>query len=193
MTAHIVLFGPPAAGKGTQAKRVAAATGMVPTSTGDMLRAAVAENTPLGQKAAGIMRAGNLVDDAIIMGIINDHLVLGDAPDGALFDGFPRTVAQAEGLDSLLKERGEEVSKVVNIVVPDEILLSRVESRIAETPVAERRSDDSSEALEVRLVAYHEQTVPVMAYYRSQGKLVDVDGTALIDTVTQSILVHLSE
>ena len=191
MTSHIVLFGPPAAGKGTQAKRIANQGNLTPTSTGDMLRAAVAEDTPLGQKAAGIMQAGNLVDDATIMGIIGDHLASGGAPDGALFDGFPRTVAQAEGLDALLKERQESVSFVVNIIVPDEILLSRVESRIAETPEAERRADDSPEALKVRLVAYHDQTVPVLAHYRAQGKVLDIDGTQTIEAVTASILESL--
>ena len=191
MTSHIVLFGPPAAGKGTQAKRIAKQGNLIPTSTGDMLRAAVAEDTPLGQKASGIMQAGNLVDDATIMGIIGDHLGSGGAPEGALFDGFPRTVAQAEGLDALLKERQESVSFVVNIIVPDEILLSRVESRIAETPEAERRADDSPEALKVRLVAYHDQTVPVLAHYRAQGKVLDIDGTQTIEAVTASILESL--
>ena len=191
MTSHIVLFGPPAAGKGTQAKRIAAAGSLTPTSTGDMLRAAVAENTPLGQRAAGIMQAGNLVDDATIMGIIRDHLAHGGAPEGALFDGFPRTVAQAEGLDALLQERNESVSRVVHIIVPDEILLSRVESRLAETPEAERRADDTPEALKIRLVAYHEQTVPVLDYYRAQGKVLDIDGTQAIEAVTRNILMSL--
>lgn len=189
---HFVLFGPPAAGKGTQAARLVGETGKMPTSTGELLRKAVADGTKTGKRVGEIMNAGGLVDDATIMDIIRDYLDSGVAENGALFDGFPRTVVQAKALDVLLRERGERVSHVVNIRVPDGILLSRVKKRIAETPEADRRADDSPQTLKERLVTYHEQTTPVLRYYQQQGTVFDIDGTQAIDEVTQQILQKLT-
>ena len=188
---HVVLFGPPAAGKGTQAALLAQKTGMSPASTGDMLRAAVSEGTPLGKRADQIMKAGDLVDDATVVGIIADYLATVMLRDGVLFDGFPRTVAQAEALDALLAERGDELVAVINIVVPDEILMSRVESRLSQTPPEQRRADDTPEALQVRLQNYHAQTLPVLEYYQSSGKVRDIKGDDSIEQVSANILALL--
>jgi len=180
---NIVLFGPPAAGKGTQAKRLVAERRMVQLSTGDMLRAARASGSDLGRKVAAIMDRGELVSDEIVIALIEEALPAADAAGGAIFDGFPRTVAQAEALDALLASRGSRIDLVVRLAVDDEALMARIAKRFAE----EGRSDDNPEAFAVRLGAYNRQTAPLLPYYRGQGKLVEIDGMAPIDHVAAEI------
>ncbi|MGB1360863.1 MAG: adenylate kinase [Alphaproteobacteria bacterium] len=184
---NIILFGPPAAGKGTQSKFLVEKYGLVQLSTGDMLRAAIAEGTELGQKASSIMERGDLVDDATILGIVRERMEQPDCEKGVIFDGFPRTKAQGEGLDAMLADMGKNLDYAVQLEVDDEILISRVEARVAETPVDQRRPDDNPETLRKRLGVYHEQTGPVLEYYASQGKLQKVDGMADISAVSSSL------
>ena len=180
---NIVLFGPPAAGKGTQAKRLVSGRGMVQLSTGDMLRAARTSGSELGQKVAGIMDRGELVSDAIVIALIEEALPAAEAAGGAIFDGFPRTLAQAEALDAMLAGRGAKIDLVLRLKVDDDALLARIGKRFAE----EGRSDDNPEAFKVRLSAYNAQTAPVLPHYLAQGKLVELDGMAAIDTVASAI------
>jgi adenylate kinase len=180
---NLVLFGPPAAGKGTQAKRLVAERRMVQLSTGDMLRAARASGSELGKRVAGIMDRGELVSDEIVIALIEEALPQAEAAGGAIFDGFPRTVAQAEALDALLAGRGSSIDLVVRLVVDDEALMARIARRFED----EGRSDDNPEAFAVRLGAYNRQTAPLLPYYRGQGKLVEIDGMAAIDKVAQEI------
>ena len=180
---NLVLFGPPAAGKGTQAKRLVAERRMVQLSTGDMLRAARASGSELGKRVAGIMDRGELVSDEIVIALIEATLPQAEAAGGAIFDGFPRTVAQAEALDALLAGRGAAIDLVIRLVVDDEALMARIARRFAE----EGRSDDNPEAFAVRLGAYNRQTAPLLPYYRAQGKLVEIDGMAAIETVAAEI------
>jgi adenylate kinase len=179
----MVLFGPPAAGKGTQAKRLVAERRMVQLSTGDMLRAARASGSELGKRVAGIMDRGELVSDEIVIALIEEALPAAEAAGGAIFDGFPRTVAQAEALDALLKRRGSSIDLVIRLVVDDEALMDRIAKRFAE----QGRSDDNPEAFAVRLGAYNRQTAPLLPYYRAQGKLVEIDGMASIEQVAREI------
>jgi adenylate kinase len=180
---NIVLFGPPAAGKGTQAKRLVAERRMVQLSTGDMLRAARSSGSELGRKVAGIMDRGELVSDEIVIALIEEALPTAEAAGGAIFDGFPRTVAQAEALDELLIRRGSRIDVVIRLVVDDEALMGRIAKRYAE----EGRSDDNPEAFAVRLGAYNRQTAPLLPFYKSQGKLVEIDGMASVDKVAGDI------
>lgn len=180
---NIILFGPPAAGKGTQAKRLVEERRMVQLSTGDMLRAAIASGSELGQRVSGIMQRGELVSDAIVIELIEQRLPEAEAAGGAIFDGFPRTLAQAEALDAMLKGRGSQIDLVIRLKVDDEALLKRVAGRFAETG----RSDDNPESFKVRLAAYNAQTAPVLPYYEGQGKLAQVDGMGAIDEVAQAI------
>lgn len=180
---NLILFGPPAAGKGTQAKRLVEQRGMVQLSTGDMLRAARSSGTELGQRVSGIMDRGELVSDEIVIALIEEQLPAAEAAGGAIFDGFPRTTAQAQALDILLKERGAKIDLVIRLKVDDAALLKRVEGRF----LAEGRKDDNPESFKVRLSAYNEQTAPLLPYYEGQGKLVEVDGMASIDDVAAQI------
>ena len=180
---NLILFGPPAAGKGTQAKRLTAERGYVQLSTGDMLRAARASGSELGQKVAAIMDAGSLVSDDIVIALIEDALTKHEGAPGFIFDGFPRTVAQAEALDAMLKRHGCQIDRVVRLEVEPEKLIDRVAKRFAE----EGRPDDNPESFKVRLNAYLNQTAPLVDYYQNQGKLVGVDGMAEIETVASSI------
>ena len=180
---NLVLFGPPAAGKGTQAKRLVSERRMVQLSTGDMLRAARASGSELGKKVAGIMDRGELVSDEIVIALIEEALPKAEAAGGAIFDGFPRTVAQAEALDASLARRGSRIDLVIRLVVNDEALMQRIAGRFA----AEGRSDDNPEAFPVRLGAYNRLTAPLLPYYRDQGKLVEIDGMAPIEEVAGEI------
>jgi adenylate kinase len=180
---NLILFGPPAAGKGTQAKRLVTERGMVQLSTGDMLRAARTSGSELGQRVAAIMDAGSLVSDEIVIALIEERLPEADAAGGAIFDGFPRTVAQAEALDSMLAGRGQGIDRVVRLKVDDDALVQRIAKRFD----AEGRADDNPETFIKRLVAYNTQTAPLLPFYKAQGKLVEVDGMADIETVAQSI------
>ncbi len=180
---NLILFGPPAAGKGTQAKRLVDSHQMIQLSTGDMLRAAVASRSPLGLKVAGIMERGELVSDEVVIALIEERLPEAEATGGAIFDGFPRTLAQAEALDFMLKGRGAQIDKVVRLKVDDAALLERIAGRFAESG----RPDDNPDSFKVRLVAYNTQTAPLLPYYQGQGKLVEVDGMGSIEDVADAI------
>ncbi|MDR3499108.1 MAG: adenylate kinase [Parvibaculum sp.] len=182
----LILLGPPGAGKGTQAQRLQETFGFVQLSTGDMLRAAVKAGTPVGKQADEIMKRGDLVPDAIVVGIISDRIDQPDARQGYILDGFPRNVAQAEALDKMLAGKGSKLDAVVELEVDDKILLSRIEGRAAQT-VGGPRADDNAEALAKRLKVYHEQTAPLAAYYKARGVLKGVDGMKDIDDVTRQI------
>jgi adenylate kinase len=180
---NIILFGPPAAGKGTQAKRLVAERGMVQLSTGDMLRAARTSGSELGKRVSGIMDRGELVSDEIVIALIEEALPAAEAAGGAIFDGFPRTVAQAEALDALLARRGRKIDTVLRLKVDDAALLARVERRFE----IEGRADDNPESFKVRLGAYNSQTAPLLPHYLAQGKLIELDGMASIEAVAGQI------
>ncbi len=183
----IILFGPPGAGKGTQAKIIEQEHGLVQLSTGDMLRAAVAAGTEIGKKAKAIMDSGALVDDATIVGVISDRIDEDDCKNGFILDGFPRTVAQAEALDDMLQAKGRKLDHVIEVKVADDVLYDRIEGRISQTPESERRADDNAETLKKRLDVYHSQTAPVLPYYEQKNMLKTVDGMQSIETVTKEI------
>jgi adenylate kinase len=180
---NLILFGPPAAGKGTQAKRLVEQRGMVQLSTGDMLRAAIASGSELGQKVKGVLDRGELVTDEIVIALIEDRLPEAEAAGGAIFDGFPRTVAQAQALDAMLAERGQKIDSVLRLKVDEPALIERISKRFAE----QNRPDDNPEVFVTRLAAYNAQTAPLLPYYRDQGKLTELDGMASVETVAGSI------
>jgi adenylate kinase len=186
---RLILLGPPGAGKGTQAQRLVAKHGIVQLSTGDMLRAAVAAGTPVGLKVKDIMDRGDLCPDDIVVAIIADRIEQPDARKGFILDGFPRTVAQAEALERMLREKGLTLDGVVELKVDEAALIRRIESRIKETLArgAPLRKDDDPEVLKTRLEAYRRQTAPLIYYYREKGLLRAVDGMAPIDEVTAAI------
>ena len=182
---NIVLFGPPGAGKGTQATRLAAQYGLAHLSTGDMLRAAVAAGSELGRQAQAIMERGELVPDELVVGIIAERIDQPDCRNGFVLDGFPRTVTQAEALERILAEKGRKIDLAIELKVDEGVLGERIARRIAETGGA--RSDDNAEALRRRLAVYHQQTAPVLDWYRARGLLRSVDGMQSIEEVAAAI------
>jgi adenylate kinase len=180
---NLILFGPPGAGKGTQAKRLVETKGMVQLSTGDILRAAIASGSALGRRVEGIMQRGDLVPDEIVIGLIEERLPELDAAGGAIFDGFPRTLAQAEALDAMLSRRDHRIDLVIRLKVNEEALKSRIAGRFAETG----RPDDNPAAFEQRLIAYKRDTASLLPYYQAHNKLVEVDGMAPMDSVSAAI------
>jgi adenylate kinase len=182
---NIILFGAPGAGKGTQAKRLVEARGLVQLSTGDMLRAAIDAGTELGLRAKEIMDRGDLVSDEIILGMIAERMDSPDCANGVILDGFPRTVAQAEGLDAMLEQRGLALDHVIEISVDEDALFVRIENRAAQSGGS--RADDNAETLRKRLAVYHENTAPLLPYYDGKGLLKTVDGMNSIDEVGQAI------
>ncbi|HTO40542.1 MAG TPA: adenylate kinase [Rhizomicrobium sp.] len=185
---NLVLFGPPGAGKGTQAKTLQAERGLPQLSTGDMLRAAIAAGSPLGKQVEGILARGDLVSDDIVVGIIAERYDQPDCANGAVFDGFPRTIPQAEALDAMLAKRGKKITRVLELKVNDAILLDRVEQRIRQGVA---RPDDNPETLKNRLAVYYKNTAPLLEYYTKQGKVVTLDGMAPIADVTKAIAAAL--
>lgn len=182
---NIILFGAPGAGKGTQAERLVSDRGMVQLSTGDMLRAAIASGSELGIRAKEIMDRGDLVSDDIMVGMIAERMDHGDATFGFILDGFPRTVAQAEALDDMMTNRGDEIAHVIEIKVDEVALFARIENRAKES--GGTRSDDNAETLRNRLAVYHENTAPLLPFYKAKGKLRTIDGMNSIEDVSSEI------
>ncbi len=213
---NLILFGPPGAGKGTQANRLAERHALVQLSTGDMLRAAVAAGTALGRKAKATMDAGELVSDDLMIALISARIDEPDCAKGFILDGFPRTVAQAEALDAMLVEKELSVDSVIAMEVDDEALIERLAGRYScaecgagyhqtfQRPSVdgvcdrcggkrfERRADDNEETVRTRLLAYRRQTAPLLPYYRAKGTLQTVDGMAPIEDVARQIEAALS-
>lgn len=183
---RLILLGPPGAGKGTQAQRIEARYGICQLSTGDMLRAAVAGGSPIGRKARAIMDRGDLVSDDIVVAIIADRIGEPDCARGFILDGFPRNEVQAAALDETLAKEGMKLDAVIEIMVDEDCLLRRIETRRRENPDA-LRADDNPETLKKRLEVYHEQTAPLLPYYQSKGLLLRVDGMKSINEVTEQI------
>ncbi len=185
---NIILLGPPGAGKGTQAAKLVEERNMIQLSTGDMLREAKTSGTEMGKKVAAIMDAGELVTDEIVIGLIREKLE-GDQMGGFIFDGFPRTLPQADALADLLDEKGESLDVVIEMQVNDEVLVERILNRAAEAVAAggEARADDNAESLKVRLMAYYKQTAPLIGYYYAKGQLTSVDGLGEIEAVKADI------
>ena len=186
---NLILLGPPGAGKGTQSLAISQKSGIPQLSTGEMLRAAVKAGTPIGLKAKEVMASGGLVSDAIVVGIISDRISEPDCAKGFILDGFPRTLAQAEALDNLLKIKGKKLDCVIELKVDDTILAQRIETRARETLAAGGtvRADDNAEALKTRLMAYYRETAPLVGYYFAHKLLKSVDGMAPIADVSQQI------
>lgn len=212
---NIILLGPPGAGKGTQAQRLQQERGMVQLSTGDMLRAAVASGSELGQKAKGVMERGELVSDELIVGLIQDRIAQPDCAKGFILDGFPRTVAQAKALDGMLTRGGAKLDRVIEMEVDEKALTERIVGRFScakcgagyhdkfKRPKVEgvcdvcgskeftRRKDDNAETVKTRMAAYRAQTEPLLPYYRARGILAKVDGMAPMDDVYRQITAGL--
>ena len=209
--AVLILLGPPGAGKGTQARMLEDRFGLIQLSTGDLLRNAVAEGTEAGKQARTVMEAGGLVSDEIVLAILRDRMAQPDTAKGVILDGFPRTTAQAEALDALLKGQGLAISAAVSMAVDDEAMVRRVAGRFTCAGCGEgyhddfkqpavagvcdkcggtdftRRADDNAETVRARLSAYHDQTAPLIAYYDGRGVLQSVDGMADIDTIAAEL------
>jgi adenylate kinase len=186
---RLILLGPPGSGKGTQAQRLVQRYGIVQLSTGEMLRAAVAAQTPVGLKAKDVMASGGLVPDDVVIGIISDRIDQPDARNGFILDGFPRTVPQAEALDELLKKKQLKLDAVIELRVNESALLERVETRVAQMRERgeEVRVDDTPEVLTNRLASYRTLTEPLIHYYSERRKLLTVDGMMTIEAVTREI------
>jgi len=208
---NIILLGPPGAGKGTQAQRLVANRGMVQLSTGDMLRAAVKAGTPVGLQAKAVMDAGELVSDAIVSALIGERLDAAEAEGGAIFDGYPRTEAQAEALDVLLAERGKTLDHVIELAVDEDALVERITGRftcascgagyhdsfkptqvegvcdVCGSTEFKRRPDDNAETVRTRMAEYRAKTAPILPIYEARGIVSRVDGMAAMDAVGAEI------
>lgn len=181
---YYILFGPPGAGKGTQATAMVERYNLRHLSTGELLRKEIAEGTELGLKAKSLIDAGSLVPDEVVEGMIDNAFKTTEGVSGFLLDGFPRTIAQAEALDKMLAASGEEVTSVISIMIPDEMIKERIRHRAA----IEGRADDASdETVNNRIRTYHEKTEPLVDFYRKAGKYVEIDGTGTIEEVCGTI------
>ncbi len=186
---NILLLGPQGAGKGTQAKRIAAEYGLPHIATGDMLREAIAAGTELGERVKPIYDRGGLVPDELIIDLIRERLAQSDAAQGFVLDGFPRTMMQADALDAMLREIGRELDVVFALQLSDEIALERLLGRARN----ERRSDDMPDAIRARLATYREKTEPLVEHYRTKGKLVSIHGDRSINEVFAEIQAALEQ
>ena len=209
---NIILLGPPGAGKGTQARKLVEERNMIQLSTGDMLREARTSGTEMGKKVAEVMDSGNLVTDEIVIGLIREKLESGEAAGGYIFDGFPRTLAQADALGQLLDDLGAKLDRVVEMQVDDTALVARITARstcgncgevyndqtkpipddgvctsCGEKAEFKRRADDNEDSLKTRLLAYYKQTSPLIGYYYAKGDLVSIDGLASMDEVAANM------
>ncbi len=186
---RLILLGPPGAGKGTQAQRLVERHSIPQLSTGDMLRAAVANGTEVGRRAKAIMDAGELVSDDVVNQIVSDRIDEADCRKGFILDGFPRTVAQAEALTAMLDEKGQKLDAVVELKVDEAALIKRMEKRVADTLAGGHtvRGDDNPESFAKRLDEYRQKTAPLSNYYRKTGELVTIDGMQDMDAVTREI------
>ena len=180
---RLLLLGPPGAGKGTQAKILVEEAGIPQISTGDMLRAAVAADSPVGREAKRYMDAGELVPDSVVIGVAEERLGMDDASGGFVLDGFPRTVGQAEALDGLLDRLGVKLERCVSLSVDEDALVTRLLKRAE----LEGRSDDNEEAIRTRMREYREKTEPLIDYYRRKGVLAEVSGIGEVEEVAQRI------
>jgi len=189
---NIIILGPPGAGKGTQAQHLVETRNMVQLSTGDMLRAARTSGTEMGKIVADVMDRGQLVTDEIVIGLIREKLEEG-SEGGFIFDGFPRTLAQADALEALLNESGNSLDRVVSLDVDDEVLVQRVVNRAkgAVTAGKEARADDNAESMRTRLAEYYKKTSPLLGYYYAKGNLKSIDGLAPIEQVQASLAAAL--
>ena len=189
---NIIILGPPGAGKGTQAQHLVETRNMVQLSTGDMLRAARTSGTEMGKIVADVMDRGQLVTDEIVIDLIREKLDEG-SEGGFIFDGFPRTLAQADALEALLNESGNSLDRVVSLDVDDEVLVQRVVNRAKEAVAAgkEARADDNAESMRTRLAEYYKKTSPLLGYYYAKGNLKSIDGLAPIEQVQASLAAAL--
>ena len=185
---NIIILGPPGAGKGTQAQHLAESRDMIQLSTGDMLRAAKESGSEVGRIVADVMARGDLVTDDIVIGLIREQLQ-GDKRGGFIFDGFPRTLAQADALADLLAEQGETLDAVIELRVDDDTLVNRIVGRAEEAKAAgqEVRADDNADSVRQRLMEYYKKTAPLIGYYHAKGQLASVDGLDQIDEVRAAI------
>ena len=180
---NILLLGPQGSGKGTQAKRIAEEYGLAHIATGDMLRAAIADDKPLGRVVKPIVESGDLVPDELMVNLIRERLDDEDTREGFILDGFPRTMAQAEALDSMLSEIGRDLDIVFELQINDDVAVDRLGKRAVE----EGRTDDTPDAIARRLSEYHEKTEPLVGYYRLRGNLVGIHGNRPIEDVFSEI------
>ena len=181
---YYILFGPPGAGKGTQATAMVERYNLRHLSTGELLRKEIAEGTELGLKAKSLIDAGSLVPDEVVEGMIDNAFKTTEGVSGFLLDGFPTTIAQAEALDKMLAASGEEVTSVISIMIPDEMIKERIRHRAA---IEGRADDASNETVNNRIRTYHEKTEPLVDFYRKAGKYVEIDGTGTIEEVRGTI------
>ena len=181
---NLVLFGPPGAGKGTQSKRIIGRYNLTHISTGDLFRKHLGEGTKLGIQAQGYMDQGKLVPDGIVIGMVEDKIKNSPDTNGFIFDGFPRTVPQAEALDQLLDSLNAPISVMISLEVPEEELKNRLKNR---AKVSGRTDDQDEEKIDTRIVEYREKTIPVAGYYHKQDKLVAINGVGKIDSIFENI------
>ncbi|WP_424975946.1 adenylate kinase [Dinoroseobacter sp. S124A] len=210
-TVNVILLGPPGAGKGTQARMLEEKFGLVQLSTGDLLRAAVAAGTEAGKEAKAVMESGGLVSDEIVLAILKDRLADDDVKAGVILDGFPRTTAQAEALDTLLADTDQGIDAAISLAVDDEAMVERISGRFTCGSCGEgyhdtfkapaksgtcdkcggtdmkRRADDNAETVRERLKAYHAQTAPLITYYDKKRSLTEINAMAAIDEVASSL------
>lgn len=213
----LILLGPPGAGKGTQARMLEEAHGLVQLSTGDLLRAAVAAGTDAGKQAKAVMEAGGLVSDDIVIAILKDRLADADCANGVILDGFPRTTGQAEALDALLSDTGQRINAAISLEVDDAAMVERISGRFTCGDCGEgyhdsfkptmadgvcdncggtnmkRRADDNAETVAERLKAYHAQTAPLVAYYENNGALFRVDAMGAIEQIASELNVLVAK